>query len=167
MKVGTRLGSFILLLLLLQVGSSSARPNAAKQQNRPQKQQQLAYEKLSDGAEVWRLWLTRNGIKKPEIALLKLSEEMYAEFSKDSKKWINEHHILSRDGISVRGQSMLRLSVSRPQPKRKTKGQEASDDPIFMLIEHDPTMSNYGIAALTFDRPKDEGDGAEGDKPPK
>ncbi len=51
------------------------------------------WEKLADGVEVLRLFGTDVGPQKPEIAVLKLSDEQHKVFLKDPMKFVEEHKI--------------------------------------------------------------------------
>lgn len=49
--------------------------------------------KLVDGLEVIRLWETPDGPKKPEVAILRLSDAMYEKFHEDPQVFLEEHKV--------------------------------------------------------------------------
>lgn len=49
--------------------------------------------KLADGLDVIRLWETPDGPKKPEIAILRLSDAVYGKFHEDPQAFLEEHKV--------------------------------------------------------------------------
>jgi len=49
--------------------------------------------KLADGLDVMRLWETPDGPKKPEIAILRLSDAVYRKFHEDPQVFLEEHKV--------------------------------------------------------------------------
>jgi len=54
---------------------------------------QTAWVKLADGVEVIRHWETPDGPKKPEIAILRLSGEMYKDFENAPQAFVERHKV--------------------------------------------------------------------------
>jgi hypothetical protein len=54
---------------------------------------QAVWVKLAEGVEVIRLWETPPYPKKPEIAILRLSEDVYGKFDDDPQTFLEEHKV--------------------------------------------------------------------------
>jgi hypothetical protein len=48
---------------------------------------------LVDGLEVLRLWETPDGPKKPEIAILRMSDAIYEKFHEDPQAFLEKHKV--------------------------------------------------------------------------
>jgi len=81
-------------LFLLTNVRSSAPDEPEKRQAQPK------WEMVREGVQVLRLWKTSIGPRKPEIALLRLSDEEYRKFFESPESYINQ---IKPDGDGVLG----------------------------------------------------------------
>lgn len=157
MKGIPRLAGLIFCLVILPVGLSSYGQKAKTQESSPLK----PYEQLDDGTQIWRIWRMDNGPDSPEIVVLLVPKQSqsYKDLVKDPKEFMNAHKVFSKKTNSVRGQSTLRLSHSYQEKAARVKpaslslapDPDPSDAAVVFLAEHDPGMSDSGIASLTFE----------------
>lgn len=84
-----------LCILFLQPGRLGLAQEKESAKAPPQKEALKAagWVKLADGVEVLRLFGTRLGPQKPEIAILRLSDAQHEVFVHDPMKFLEEHRI--------------------------------------------------------------------------
>ena len=100
---------------------------------------------LKSGGKVLRLWQTEGGpsLSVAEIAILWLSDAQYKMFAKDQKAFLNSNGVFPAKVNKI-------IAESTVTPKSDYPGA----DNWMVMVEHDGSTSNCGVASMLMFHPK-------------
>lgn len=105
------------------------------------------WEKLGEGAQVLKQWLGKGGLKEPQVAILKLSDEEYKEFDHDPTEYLKKFDVFGKNLTTLHAISRVDLS-ERKESEKKPKG--SAQDPWIVIVVHNPYCT---YATISFHIP--------------
>jgi hypothetical protein len=98
MKRIARISALSCCALVLVVGGTTLAQMKDQKVEMTQSQRPPVWVALSKGVEVIRLWdMAKPPTTEPEIAILRLSNDKYAEYRKAPKEFVNKYKVYSKD----------------------------------------------------------------------
>jgi hypothetical protein len=98
MKRIARISALFCCALFLVAGGTTLAQEKGQKEQKAQTQKPPVWVALDKGVDVIRLWdVAKPPTTEPEIAILRLSNDRYAEFQKAPKEFVNRYKVYSKD----------------------------------------------------------------------